>query len=179
MTICKDDLVNRICVELDALYRDPNYENGNFGTPAVLTALCQVCKAHYPASYLYSRTTGGVPTLGEWLYDFVCLTYDDELYLKNIPLVAECEWGDKRKIWDDFQKLLLVRTDIRVMVFGRYAFRQNEDPFEELAKYICKCDRTQAGDTYLLAAWTNDNFQYRRIDAYQYHHVVIGDPTRL
>ena len=61
---------------------------------------------------------------GEWLYDFTCLEYkhnDDGGWLKGIPVVAECEWGNKDCIGDDFQKLLLARADVRVMIFnGNY-----------------------------------------------------------
>ena len=63
---------------------------------------------------------------------------------------------------------VLVRADVRVMVFDGNFWGADEDKFEEFAKYISKCDRTEAGDTYLLAAWmTAERFQYCRIDAFQ------------
>ena len=42
---------------------------------------------------------------------------------------------------------------------------QTEDKFEIFAKYICKFNHTQAGDTYLFACWSDDKFVYHRIDA--------------
>ena len=87
--------------------------------------------------------------------------------------VAESEWGSKDDVHDDFEKLLLARADVRVMVFdGRRYGTGNTDRFEEFAKYIGKCDRAETGDTYLLAAWMPDKFEYCRIDAFQAHRML-------
>ncbi len=56
---------------------------------------------------------------GEWLYDVTCLRYGDDEYLKEVPLVVESEWGDEHEIFDDFEKLLLCRADLRLMIFNR------------------------------------------------------------
>lgn len=87
--------------------------------------------------------------------------------------VAESEWGSKDDVHDDFEKLLLARADVRVMVFdGRRYGTGTTDRFEEFAKYIGKCDRTETGDTYLLAAWMPDKFEYCRIGAFQAHRML-------
>ena len=39
------------------------------------------------------------------------------------PLVAECEWGNKGGIEDDFEKLLLARAGVRMMIFGSISKR--------------------------------------------------------
>ena len=38
--------------------------------------------------------------------------------LISVPMVAECEWKDFNAIVYDFQKLLLARSAVRVMVYG-------------------------------------------------------------
>ena len=96
---------------------------------------------------------------GEWLYDFTCLEYkhnDDGGWLKGIPVVAECEWGNKDCIGDDFQKLLLARADVRVMIFNGNYYKEGasipSDGISDFRKYIRECEHTCPGDTYLFAA---------------------------
>ena len=93
---------------------------------------------------------------GEWLYDFTCLEYNDDEWLKGIPVVLECEWGNKDRINEDFEKLLLARADVRVMIFNGNHFKAgNSIPLDgprEFRKCIRKCKHTRAGDTYLFAA---------------------------
>lgn len=56
----------------------------------------------------------------EWLFDVIWLSYSppDSENMKSVPLVAECEWGADMDILWDFQKLLVARAGIRVMIFG-------------------------------------------------------------
>lgn len=108
----------------------------------------------------------------EWLYDVTCLKFDRDEYLKRVLLVVECEWGRKSSIYYDFEKLLLARADVRVMIFTGSSDIIDE-VFTELAAYICKCEHTLPGDTYLLVAgeWDDDNgswiFRYRLVKAYK------------
>ena len=146
----KDRIVDEVRTALDALYPDPNHGNGNFGTSEVLTALCKACRACDPASFLCTKkkdVTAVAVNNGEWLYDLTCLIYDGDGYLNHIPLVAECEWGNQDQVYDDFQKLLLARADVRVMVFDSRQWEPDEDKFAELENYIRKCAHTQLGDT--------------------------------
>ena len=86
-----------------------------------------------------------------WLYDFTCVEYDPDSYLKRIFVVAECEWGDRNAINYDFDKLLAARADVRVMIFDGAAV----DPSETIGtfrRYIKRCEHTCAGDTWLFAA---------------------------
>ena len=62
---------------------------------------------------------------------------------------------------------MLVRADVRVMVFDGGYWTDDENRFEEFARYIARCEVTEPGDTYLLAAWFPDRFEYCRIDAFQ------------
>ena len=65
---------------------------------------------------------------GEWLYDVTWLKYERQrdglewpaTALIEAPLVAECEWGRGKNleyIVEDFEKLLLARADVRLMIF--------------------------------------------------------------
>ena len=50
------------------------------------------------------------------LYDVTWLKHEND-ELVDAPLVAECEWGNKRDIEYDFEKLLLARAGVRLMIF--------------------------------------------------------------
>ncbi len=101
----------------------------------------------------------------EWLFDVTCLVYQGN-YLTGVPLVAECEWGNEAEIYDDFQKLLLARAEIRVMVFDA-AQISSTDKFGKFEKAAKRFGMGQPGDTYLLAAYTEDRdsycFKYRLV----------------
>ena len=57
---------------------------------------------------------------GEFLYDVIWLRTDEENRVIGVPLVAEIEWGNRGDVWDDFQKLLVARAGVRVMIFNGY-----------------------------------------------------------
>jgi len=52
---------------------------------------------------------------GEWLFDLTWLNYSGN-NLINVELALESEWNTN-SINDDFQKLLLARAELRVMIF--------------------------------------------------------------
>ena len=94
------------------------------------------------------------PDWGEWLYDLVWLDVPDQMFAVNgLPLVAEIEWGNEGDVWDDFQKLLVARADVRVMVF-------DECPglVERLTRQIERFTGSVAGDRYLLASYADYRF---------------------
>ena len=136
-------------------------------TKAVKAALCKACKTWNPNANLYATGVENIDD-GEWLYDVTCLRNDGDGYVKRIPLVAESEWKGPRGIYHDFQKLLLARADLRVMVFDGGYFPKG-DKFETLKPHIERCEVTELGDTYLLAAWSKskDEFEYCQIDVTQ------------
>ena len=79
-------------------------------------------------------------------------------------MAAECEWGHERAVYNDFEKILIARADVRVMVFDG-ARLQDDDKFREMETFIRRYRHTQAGDTYLLAARSGNGFEFRRITA--------------
>jgi hypothetical protein len=99
---------------------------------------------------------------GEWLYDVTWLEYEKNdrgklVNLVDAPLVAECEWGNKGDIEDDFEKLLLARTGVRLMIFegisNRISKPRSEEVAERLAGMVREFNGSRAEDAWLLAAW--------------------------
>ena len=66
--------------------------------------------------------------------------------VKGVPLVAEIEWGNRGDVWDDFQKLLVARAGVRVMIFDDHA-----GLLEELREHVRQY--RNGGDRYLLAQY--------------------------
>ena len=53
----------------------------------------------------------------EWLYDVVWYDHCAKSGQWSMPLVAECEWQGESYIKEDFEKLLVARAGLRVMVY--------------------------------------------------------------
>ena len=104
----------------------------------------------------------------EWLYDVTALLYDIpvENCFSRTVLVAECEWGNEENIMIDFQKLLLARADVRVMVFDGTWPPGYQELFTIFQNNIANNKQAQLGDIWLFATWTVDEeWKFRRIDA--------------
>ena len=91
---------------------------------------------------------------------------------QTVLLAAESELARRKRILEDFRKLLVARAAVRVMVYS-----QSLMPFNELLGHILQGSDTKPGDTYLLAAFgtasdpprasDNPRIIYYRIDAHQ------------
>lgn len=46
------------------------------------------------------------------------------------------------------------------MVFDSKWLRDCKDPFQEFKEYIKRLETVKATDTYLVAAWCDDHFEY-------------------
>ncbi len=137
-------------------------------TKEVKTALCKACrealKDARQSVKLFASGVDDAADGGEWLFDVTCLLYDEKGFIRRVPLVAESEWGLRTAVEDDFEKLLLARADVRVMVVDRNYWDSTEDVVAELRPYVAAYEDGTPSDTYLLAAWTRDGFEYRVID---------------
>ena len=96
--------------------------------------------------------------LGEWLYDILWWHGDDQRYIIECPLVAESEWGGKDAFFkDDFPKLLLARSEHRIVIFEGYPPPDRENNVAERINWckeqIRNFSHTQKGDRYLFCAW--------------------------
>ena len=135
---------------------------------AVKTALCKAGREAFKDSAervkLFASGVDDAADGGEWLCDVTWLLYDAESYIRCIPLVAQAQWLGRRSVQDDFQKLLLARAELRVMVFDRNYWDSSEQAMAELAPHVTACERTEPDDIYLLAGWTLQAFEYCLID---------------
>ena len=100
-----------------------------------------------------------------WLYDMVWLGRRNDQLVESF-LVLESEWEPTPgKIFEDFEKLLLARAAVRVMVFNRRKVSQVRDTFVEMEKCIRAYSMGQANDFYFLAglAWDTGAFEYHEV----------------
>ena len=98
---------------------------------------------------------------GEFLYDVTWLKTTDGMAdgrITQVSLVAEIEWGDKGDVWYDFQKLLVARAGVRVMIFDNH-----EGLLEELHTHIRQY--AHGGDRYLLAQYLSLEDGFRVVEA--------------
>ena len=98
-------------------------------TKAVKTKLCEIGR-EFGCKVCASGVEKADRDYGEWLYDVTWLEYEKigRGELVDAPLVAECEWGNFDAIVEDFEKLLLAREGVRLMVFdGNYKPRFQGD----------------------------------------------------
>lgn len=139
-------------------------------TKAIKTELCRIGRSFgyevYAKDVEEDEKDGG-----EWLYDVTWLEYNrsGDGELTKSPLVVECEWGDYQDIEDDFEKLLLARAGVRVMIFGG-----TDEPgvakniADQLAEKVKKFEASRAEDAWLLAAWEPNG------DGWQFRYFTIG-----
>ena len=139
-----------------------NLESTREWTRAVKTELCEIGRSRFNYKVGASGVNNG--GFGEWLYDVTWLEYERErdglkwpaTALIEAHLVAECEWGNDRNneyIIEDFEKLLLARAGIRLMIFNGFNQADSERIAERLAKKVGKFKDSRAEDDWLLAAW--------------------------
>ena len=95
----------------------------------------------------------------EWLFDYVEYEEDEFSNLKNIILVAECEWNFFRKenyfsdLKFDFEKLLVAKSDYRLFVFESDTREYVIEIIEKLKLGIQAFDKIQKGDRFLFSGW--------------------------
>ncbi len=94
----------------------------------------------------------------EWLFDLVWYRNEPKEHLREIGLVLESEWSrDPFQIKYDFEKLLVAKSPIKVMLF-----RDDRDNLPELWSLLETGIRNfqpfqplPAGEKYILAAYEN------------------------
>jgi len=96
---------------------------------------------------------------GEFLLDLVWWKNTD---LNDLVLAVESEWGGPGQIWHDFGKLLVVKSPLKLMVYGTIkhdnAIRQG---IEE--KYMRKFTHHLSGEQYVLAEFDSPTYE---VDVY-------------
>ena len=138
-------------------------ESDKVWTEKVKTELCKIGRSfdyrvYARADEVHECERDG----GEWLYDVTWIEYErgrDGLKwpataLIEAPLVAECEWGNFEQIVYDFEKLLLARARVRLMVFDSHrAGGSSKEVAERLAGKVREFNGSLAEDAWLLASW--------------------------
>ena len=144
-------------------------KNDAWWSTTVKTELCRIgrkfgCKVGAKANEVDEADRD----YGEWLYDVTWLEYERDS-LRSWPatalidahLVAECEWGNFECICEDFEKLLLARTRVRLMIFDSDRAGGSKETAERLAGKIREFNGSHAEDAWLLASWENDDWSFR------------------
>jgi hypothetical protein len=116
--------------------------------------------------------TSGLKDVGyspEWLYDMVWykeVNHDGEDYFTEMPLVIECEWDkDFKEIKSDFEKLLVVNAEHKLMICNAYA-ESVEKTLNFFREAISRYSHNKQGERYMIAILTTDKntyFQYQVI----------------
>ena len=123
-------------------------------TRAVKTELCTIGRSF--GYEVYAKDVEEDERDGsEWLYDVTWLEYDRSGGgLTDAPLVAECEWENQQEIEidNDFEKLLLARAGVRVMIFSGRDEPNSKNIAERLARWVKEFNGSRAEDAWLLAA---------------------------
>ena len=167
-----DEMIHQILKAIDELEGeiDRDQWTDERWTRKIKSALCKVGKRNR-----YSVCASSVDTdkdHGEWLYDVCWLKYgendgDEHVWLRCMPMAAECEWGNLGDIEDDFSKLLLARATLRVMVCNSGRLSDDSEgrvTAERLQQWVREFARSQVGDTYLLIIYKNLESRRYRLD---------------
>lgn len=94
----------------------------------------------------------------EWLYDIVWYQLDNAKHMTDVSLVAECEWGGEESIKYDFAKLLISKSQYRLMIFQSDSDKNINGIINKMKIWIAKFCRTSKGDRYLFAGWSKTHW---------------------
>jgi len=103
----------------------------------------------------------------EWLFDMLWFASNDG-YIDHVYLVLESEFEPRiYNIIEDFNKLLVARADIRIMIFSRRKTDQVEETFMDIEERIKLFSQTMPGDKYFLygLSWQDGGFHERIVTA--------------
>lgn len=98
----------------------------------------------------------------EWLYDLCWLDCEGG-FLIGMPLAVESEWGPPGDIFDDFQKLVQSRADVRLMVYDG-GYRSQDEMIRGFSRQIEKFTHSNPNDRYLLAAFSREKVDFISLD---------------
>jgi len=180
VTVLQVNIVKAIRKAFDQIpFKWPNDGGTTAWTTDITTALCRIGREHFCMGVGARNDKGVAGThldYGEWLYDITWCEEDDEGRMVDMPLVAECEFSRKKVtgIVEDFQKLLVARAGVRLMVHEHWTDREEITDAacmaNHLAGFIQHYRHTQPEDLYLLAALGFDH----GIKAYRFRYFRLG-----
>ena len=100
----------------------------------------------------------------EWLFDVVWYKCDGEGHLAEMPLAVECEWSASRDdIQHDFEKLLVAKAALRVMIFHARTPSAADAIVNYLITDVTKFAGSTKGDRYLFVTYdyATNQFSFR------------------
>lgn len=104
---------------------------------------------------------------GEWLFDVVWYEAGEAHWsLKSLPLVAESEWNPHfDAIAWDFEKLLVAKAALKLMVFQQPSALQIDETFAKLSRMVDQFSPRMPSEKYLLAGYCigEREFLYRTL----------------
>ena len=156
-------IMNAVRTGLDSIRLVAAGSSDTDWTRAITTALCRTGRERFQYQAYASGVDDRYRDGEEWLYDVIWLKHDNYLVV-SAPLVAECQWWPRGKDWDgywndithDFDKLLLPRASVRLMIFdGNFKSGSpgSKGIAERLAARVREFKNSTAEDSWLLAAW--------------------------
>ncbi len=114
----------------------------------------------------------------EWLYDVYWVKYDQDGWIRSMPLAAESEWGGRDQADYDFQKLLIVKATVRVMIYEGRTRDGGTEGFANRFAYHVERFHGEPGDTYLLIGFDPQEAGWR----FRFDEIVASEagqaPTR-
>jgi hypothetical protein len=122
-------------------------------TKAIKRRLIQ--EGHKNSCKVYTSGFDGVADGGEWLFDLSWLVYEDGK-VKRVEMVLESEWK-LAGVDDDFQKLLLARAQLRVMIFQVRTQEEFNDQISHLCEQVNIFEQAEIGDRYLFSCWVAED----------------------
>lgn len=141
--------------------------------PVVKTKLCEIGRNEF-RFYVCANSVEETDS-GEWLFDVTWLKYDSNKSLIYVPLAAECEWGTFEHVYDDFQKLLLARASVALMIFEARECGSKEMA-GCLAEKVGKFRGSGDENAWLLAAWERNDYQEK---GWSFRYFTIQDNVAI
>lgn len=102
---------------------------------------------------------------GEWLYDLCWAKAVEDAEagwnLESIPLVVESEWGRTlRHIVADFDKLMLARAELKLMIYQDIPGKKVDEIAKDLVRRVEMFKGLPKADLYLLAGFDNAKMSF-------------------
>ena len=141
--------------------------------PVVKTKLCEIGRNEF-GFYVCAKSVEKTDR-GEWLFDVSWLKYDCDKSLIYVPLAAECEWGAFKDIYYDFQKLLLARASVVLMIFEARE-SSSKEMADCLAEKVGKFRGSGDENAWLLAAWERNDCQEK---GWSFRYFTIQDNVAI
>ncbi|MDE2812492.1 MAG: hypothetical protein OXM01_05685 [Gemmatimonadota bacterium] len=139
-------------------------------TRQVLTTLCVLGRREGFTTWA-SGVANNCRDGGEWLWDCTWTKPDKFDWLDSVPLAAECEWSGLSDVEEDFQKLLVARAAVRVMVYDAGLMGGRVAATTRMREWVGAYRDSEPHDTYLLVGYEYDEeavtwqFRYSEIVA--------------